>query len=148
MKGKLTSNRYVNDGLELIFAFIVAFIFYQGLSFGMGTPTPIVSVVSDSMLPILHRGDLVLVGNGNDLRVNDIGIYQRTDSQFTIIHRIVEIQEDGYIFKGDNNPCVDTVPGNCNGDTLVVRQSQISGKVLFSVPLLGYPRLILFAFGI
>ncbi len=132
-------SNYLKDFGEILVAFLVAWIFYQGLAFATGTSMPIVSVVSDSMEPILHRGDLLFVTGAGDFQVNDIVIYQRSDVQYTIVHRIIEVQEDGYIIKGDNNP----VP-----DSGIVKKEQIIGKVLFAVPLLGYPRLALYFVGI
>jgi signal peptidase I len=130
---------HLKDVTEIITAFVVAWVFYQGLAFATGTSMPIVSVVSESMEPILHRGDLLFVTGADDFQVNDIVIYQRSEVQYTIVHRIIEVQEDGYVIKGDNNP----VP-----DAGVVKQEQIVGKVLFAVPLLGYPRLVLYLVGI
>jgi signal peptidase I len=66
-------------------------------------------------------------------------IYQRSDVKYTIVHRIIDKNEEGYVIKGDNNPAPD--PGT-------VKKEQIIGKVLFAVPLLGYPRLALYAIGI
>mgnify|MGYP001590130163 CR=1 FL=1 len=136
---RIESVPYLKDVLEVALAFIIAWVFYQGLAFAAGTPMPIVSVVSESMEPILHRGDLVFVIKANDLKVGDIVIYQKAGDQFTIIHRIIEKREDGYIIKGDNNH---------GPDSGVVKPHQINGKVLFAVPLLGYPRLALYAVGI
>ena len=136
---RVESVPYLEDVLEILLAFIVAWVFYQGLAFAAGTPMPIVSVVSESMEPVLHRGDLVFVIAPRDLQVNDVVIYQREGSAFTIIHRIIEKKEDGYIIKGDNNP---------RPDSGTIAQNQINGKVLFAVPLLGYPRLALYAVGI
>ena len=131
--------KYLKDIGEIVIAFVVAWVFYQGLAFATGTSMPIVSVVSDSMEPILHRGDLLFVLNSEDPQVGDIVIYQRSDVKYTIVHRIIEINEDGYITKGDNNP---------TADPYVVKREQIVGKVLFAVPLLGYPRLALYVVGI
>lgn len=132
-------SEYLKDIGEIVIAFLVAWVFYQGLAFATGTSMPIVSVVSESMEPILHRGDLLFVLNADDPKVGDIVIYQRSDVKYTIVHRIIEINENGYIIKGDNNPAPD--PG-------IVKKEQIIGKVLFAVPLLGYPRLALYAVGI
>lgn len=138
---KINSVRYLRDVLEVVLAFIIAWIFYQGLAIATGTSTPIVSVVSESMEPVLHRGDLVFVVAPKQLQVGDIVIYQKNSGgQFTIIHRIVRKNDDGsYVIKGDNNAVADRPD---------VRPSQINGKLLFSVPLLGYPRLALYALGI
>ena len=136
---RVESVPYLEDVLEILLAFIIAWIFYQGLAFAAGTPMPIVSVVSESMEPVLHRGDLVFVVAPKDLKVGDVVIYQREGSQFTIIHRVIESRPEGYIIKGDNNP---------RPDSGTVTQKQINGKVLFALPLLGYPRLALYAVGI
>jgi len=136
---------YLKDVSEIVIAFLVAWVFYQGLAFATGTSMPIVSVVSDSMEPILHRGDLLFVLNADDPQVGDIVIYQRSDVKYTIVHRIIEIQQGGYIIKGDNNPGPDLAP---DGKPLIVKKEQIVGRVLFAVPLLGYPRLALYVIGI
>src|SRR3989344_5080238 len=120
---------------EIAIAILVAVLVYYGLSFVLGTSMPIVSVVSGSMEPVLYRGDLIILVAPNDLKVKDVVIYQRPDISETIIHRIIEERDEGYIIKGDNNAIPD--PG-------IVRKNQILGKVIYAVPLLGYPRVLLF----
>ena len=120
---------------EIAIAILVAVLVYYGLSFVLGTSMPIVSVVSGSMEPVLYRGDLIILVAPNDLKVKDVVIYQRPDISETIIHRIIEERDGGYIIKGDNNQVAD--PG-------IVRKNQILGKVIYAVPLLGYPRVLLF----
>ncbi len=129
---------YKRDVLEIVVAFVAAWLFYQGLAFATGTPMPIVSVVSDSMLPILHQGDLLFVVREN-VAIGDIAIYQQPGSSFTIVHRIVGMDGEQYIFKGDNNQVNDPRP---------VTREQILGKVWFATPLLGYPRMVLHLIGI
>lgn len=127
------------DFTEIAAAFIVAWVFYQGLALALDTPMPVVSVVSNSMEPILHRGDLLLVKGYGEYDAGDIAIYQSPAVKFTIVHRIIEKTDGGFVFKGDNNPAP---------DKLAVKKEQIVGKVMFAVPLLGYPRLALYAVGI
>lgn len=133
---------YSKDVIEIIVAFIAAWIFLQGLGFALGTQMPVVSVVSESMEPILHRGDLLVVIGPNDLKVGDIIIYNVHGIKYTIVHRIIKINPDGtYESKGDNN----------NGQAYYehnIKKEQIIGKVVLASPLLGYPRLALYAFGI
>src|SRR3989338_10251927 len=92
------------DLIELAAAFVAAWVFYQGLAFALDTPMPVVSVVSNSMEPILHRGDLLLVKGYDEYDAGDIAIYQSPAVKFTIVHRIVGEAEGGFVFKGDNNP--------------------------------------------
>jgi len=138
IKRKLDKIEIVGDIIEIIFAFFLAWLFYQGLAYATGTPMPIVSVVSGSMEPVLHRGDLLFVTAG-DYKVGDIVIYNRNDVPYTIVHRIIKETPKGFVIKGDNNPVPD--PG-------FVKKEQILGKVRFAIPLLGYPRLGLMVLGL
>lgn len=156
--------------VELVLAFFIAWLAYQSLAVVAGTPLPIVSVVSDSMYHTsyfdkwwtntngyytnigitegqfmkfaapngLSRGDLLFVVKPDNLKPGDILIYNKFGSAFTIVHRLVEIQKDAYIVKGDNNQIPDPP----------VAKQYVVGKVVFAVPILGYPRLILHLFGI
>ncbi len=132
---------WYKEVLEVAAAVFVAWLFYQSLIFVLHTPMPIVSVVSNSMEPNLHRGDLLLVTGmaTADYNVGDVVIYQRPEVSYTIVHRIIEATGSGYVIKGDNNHSPD--PG-------IVQPEQFLGKVRFAIPLLGYPRLALHVFGI
>lgn len=125
------------DALEIIVVIVVAWLFYQGLATVLQTPMPMVSVVSGSMEPNLHVGDLMLISIA-DYKVGDIAIYLSNSK--TIIHRIIAVQSDGtYIFKGDHNPGPDSAP---------VPRDRILGRARLALPLLGWPRLALYAIGI
>lgn len=67
----------------------VAWLFYQGLAVVLGTPMPMVSVVSGSMETNLHVGDLMIISKG-EYAVSDIVIYLR--GGMTITHRIIEVR--------------------------------------------------------
>ena len=73
------------------------------LSHLLHTEYPIAAVTSSSMWPALSAGDLVVIRGTEkaDLRVGDIVVW-RHDGGFTI-HRIVELNEDTIITKGDAN---------------------------------------------
>ncbi len=45
----------------IFFAFIFAFLIYNGFGLLLGTQSPMVIVVSNSMVPELHRGDVVII---------------------------------------------------------------------------------------
>ncbi len=158
------------DVVEVAGAFIVAFLFYQFLILATGSQLPIVSVVSDSMyhrwgydqwwensgnfyqnIEIskqeflkfqnfngLSRGDLLLVVKPADLKVGDIVIYQRSPRDVIIVHRVIEADGDKVITKGDNNPGADQP----------ITRANMQGKVVFAVPVLGYPRYLLHVIGI
>ncbi|MBI2971920.1 MAG: signal peptidase I [Candidatus Aenigmarchaeota archaeon] len=132
-------NNYVREALEVAFYFFVAWLFYHGLAFALDTPMPIVSVVSNSMEPILYRGDLLLVTGVDNPAVGDIVIYEHPQARITIVHRIIGITDEGYVLKGDHNAAPDRA---------IVTKEQVLGKVWIAMPLLGYPRLLLYAVGV
>jgi len=89
---------------------------------------------SDSMKPTLGKGDLLFFTTAENLNIGDIALYEQPGTRFKIVHRIVEINPEGYIFKGDNN----ILP-----DRSIIEKENIKGKLVFSIPILGYPRLFL-----
>ncbi len=160
------------DALEIVAAFIAAWIFYQLVGLALGTQMPVVSVVSESMYHNgigfdgwwtarsgyytehgigkqeflsflfangLAQGDMLVTVKPDNLSVGDVVIYQPKNSKITIIHRIVGVAESGYVLKGDNNQ---------REDPALVSKEQILGKAVAVAPLMGYPRILLFAFGI
>jgi signal peptidase len=136
-KGK--KKNWVRDILEVAVAVIAAWLLYQGLGIALGTPMPMVSVVSCSMYPQLNPGDLIVIAKA-DYQPGNIAIYLDPEGK-TIIHRVVEIKNDhegkSYVFKGDNN---------CRPDPEPVPEHRILGKAILAVPLLGYPRMALMPF--
>lgn len=88
------------------------------------------SVISGSMEPVIPTGSLIYVKevSVDDVKKNDvISFYGKQGSIVT--HRIQQIDSDGIVTKGDANEDI---------DLMKVRGSQLIGKVLFSIPLLGY----------
>jgi len=83
-------------------------------------------VKSNSMEPVIMTGDWVLVKRikPNKIEIGDIITYYRPSDNKIIIHRVVDITNEGeFIFKGDNNPMPDKE---------AVSKDQIRGKcVLF-----------------
>ncbi len=127
----------IRDVVEVIIAFFAAYLFYQFLILISGTTVPVVSVASGSMIPKLYPGDIVIAMKPENLNIGDIIIYRANCSYLPnedIIHRIIGFENDKIITKGDNNLV---------RDPCLVEKSQVKGKVIFAVPLLGWPKLIL-----
>lgn len=108
---------------------------------GMRTSSPLVVVTSESMVPALYPGDLlVLQGRAaEDISVGDIVVY--VDDWYTdapIVHRVVEIQvvNGTYYFftKGDANHANDI--GNRTVDEII-------GVVVYRTPYLGHVSIFL-----
>jgi signal peptidase len=91
-------------------------------------------VQSGSMEPKIKTGSMVVVKPAQDFKIGDVitfGPYSKTKAPTT--HRIYDMKVVGgeavYITKGDAN----NAP-----DTREIKKADIVGKVLFSVPYLGY----------
>lgn len=87
-------------------------------------------VISGSMEPILKVGGILYYEqiNIDDFKVDDILVYQLNDH--IVSHRILKIDKDGFITKGDNNSSV---------DSYVVYKDNIIGKgTNWSIPYIGY----------
>ncbi len=81
-----------------------------------------------------NKGDIMVLYGRNNLEIGDVLVYQSTHP-YPIIHRIVEIDENTYTTKGDNNNIPDPSP---------VTQAQIehTGKAVLRIPLLGWLKII------
>ena len=106
-------------------------------------------VVSESMEPVLYRGDIVVVEKSsllgiqefdpNTVQVGDIVVYQATWFPNPVIHRVInETYVNGnkyFVIKGDNNPVEDPE---------LVSPSQITDRVVkvgdqpLIIPKIGY----------
>ena len=90
------------------------------------------AVSSGSMSPAIKTGSLVFVRPSGEYAVGDVITFSLKENVYTT-HRVHGIQEeDGaavYVTKGDANEGVDTDP---------VTEEQIEGRVVFTLPYLGY----------
>jgi signal peptidase len=90
------------------------------------------NVLSGSMEPAINIGSIVAIRKADEYRVGDIITFQ-FPREFPITHRIVDIEADNGILwfttKGDANE---------EPDPRRVRQEEIMGRVLFSIPFIGY----------
>src|SRR4030042_1107194 len=125
--------------LKIIYYIVIAFIVVIAILLIVSAfPIPgnykVLVVQSGSMEPAIHTGSIVVVQPDNDLKIGDVitfGPYSKTKSPTT--HRIYEMKVEGgepvYITKGDAN----NAP-----DTREIKKTDIIGKVLLSVPFIGY----------
>lgn len=68
--------------------------------------------VGTSMLPLLRQGRDLFVArpiNGMRCRVGDVALYRRPPSRY-VLHRVVEVLDDGYLMLGDNCVAREYVP--------------------------------------
>lgn len=118
--------------LVIIVPIVILFALIGGISYISSNGNV---VVSDSMAPALHKGDVVIVDkNPINIQVRDIVIYKAVWFPQPVIHRVIAIKKDSrgnefYEMKGDNLPV---------SDPELVSKDQIISKVEYTIPQIGY----------
>ena len=89
-------------------------------------------VVSQSMEPEINKGDIIYVKevDTEDLKIGDIIIFMPENTNFTITHRIVEINfEERYLYtKGDQN---------IQQEKSKVKFDDVMGVYVYKIPYIG-----------
>ena len=123
------SKRLTNLGYWLVLAFLGTIaIFLVASTLNLPNGYKLYTVQSGSMQPAIAIGSLVVSQPATDYKVGEVITFKNAPAPTT--HRIQEIKDSVYTTKGDANDSADTEP---------VRQEQILGKVVLSLPYLGYP---------
>jgi signal peptidase len=137
----------------LIFtAFFGSFLVYFVLQVSLNTESPIVVVISGSMEPKIHTGDLLFIAgidpedikngtaedkNGDVIVFDARGLWS-TAPQEPIVHRVIGkyLQGDTWMFltKGDANTMPDGAP---------IPESRIIGVVIGGIPYIGWVKIFL-----
>jgi signal peptidase len=118
--------------------FTVFLIFFTNGYFGI-KPTVI---YSKSMKPELEIGDIVVIKDLDNSKIDkgDIIQYERNDKSL-IIHRVIDIKNEKngrqFITKGD---------ANNKADPITVSGSQIRGKAIFKIPIIGWFQIYFMSF--
>jgi signal peptidase I len=73
----------------------------------IGGQTSYVMVNGISMEPGYHSGDLVIVRKAPTYQVGDVVTYRDAEMGAFVIHRIIGIEQDQFVLKGDNNSWID-----------------------------------------
>jgi len=128
----------------LILFFVYAF--QEALILALRTPYPLQTPISGSMEPTLKVGDLLIVQGVSAESIaagpkpyGDIIVFKKPSKpDELIVHRAIEkfkIDSKWYFrTQGDNNPSL---------DPWTVSEDQIVGKVIYSIPFLGYIKIYL-----
>jgi len=126
-------NRYLDSptyrcllGVYLVFIIIVIIF-----SVDIFSPYHSFTNKSDSMNPAIDRGSITIVKSFSNYQVGDaIAYYAQIDGQEEIItHRITGIGGNVYTTKGDANEVADRE---------LVKPRLVIGKVIYTIPYLGY----------
>ncbi|HUF00688.1 MAG TPA: signal peptidase I [Anaerolineales bacterium] len=94
----------------------------------LGGQVSYVIVNGISMEPDFHLGDLTILRKASAYQVGDVVTYQDAKMQAFVIHRIIGVDQDHFILKGDNNSWIDAYRPT---------HEEIIGKVWFHIPKLG-----------
>ncbi len=86
-----------------------------------------VIVTTGSMEPEINTGELVIISEMKEYKKGDIITYE-ADEGFLVTHRLIEINENNFIAKGDSN--------NINDEPIL--NTNIKGRVIYHSKMLGY----------
>jgi signal peptidase len=92
-------------------------------------------VLSDSMAPAMHAGDVVIVREvpPSAIGTGDVVTYDQTGTAVPVTHRVVEVHRQGdqrrFTTKGDANDAPDREP---------IPASAVEGRVVGVLPLIGH----------
>ncbi len=122
---------WIKDIAEIIIIIlIIKFLLLPGLGYVLGVQEPAVAVMSESMVPILNQGDLVILHSSKNISIGDIIVFDNLQGKY-IVHRVISL--DPLQTKGDANP-------DQLGFERDINKSQVIGKVWFKIPYLGFPK--------
>lgn len=82
-------------------------------------------MTGESMLPTLKPNDMIFFIKTNNIHVGNIIIYKHSTG-IDVIHRVIDIKDESYITKGDNNEWYDWTEN--------ITQGKIKGKMIFRIP--------------
>jgi signal peptidase I len=115
------------SAMWLVFA-VAAWAIFAPIPVGGSVAYIIVNGIS--MEPNFHLGDLVIVRPSSYYNVGDIVVYQNQGlGGKNVFHRIIELNLDRYILKGDNNSWVDTYQPT---------EDEVIGKLWIYIPRGGW----------
>ena len=121
------SNHWLNPILS---AFSLVLVLLGWLVFSpqkIGGRAMYIVIIGNSMEPDIKYGDLVLVLKSSDYLIGDIVAYDYPGVG-TILHRIIDVDNDSYILRGDNNTWEDSYhPG----------KEEVIGKLWMHIPGVG-----------
>ena len=105
---------------------IAIWIFFAPVNLG-GQATYVI-VDGISMEPNFHLGDLAIVRKSSSYQIGDVVTYHDPQLNVNIIHRIIGLNQNRFVIKGDNNSWIDDYQPT---------RDKIIGKLWIYVPKLG-----------
>ncbi|SHO76371.1 Similar to S.cerevisiae protein SEC11 (18kDa catalytic subunit of the Signal Peptidase Complex (SPC)) [Malassezia sympodialis ATCC 42132] len=138
--------RQVAQFVQVLHVIAMALAVWKGLSVVTNTESPVVVVLSGSMEPAFHRGDLLfLTMTSKPIEPGEITVYRVPNTDIPIVHRVIEARDNGrrgqlLLTKGDNNEDDDIM---LYQGPRWIRDDQIVGRVQGFLPYAGYITILL-----
>ncbi|KAI1772977.1 putative signal peptidase I [Hypoxylon cercidicola] len=138
--------------LPVLHTLSAIFMLWKALSVVTNSPCPVHVVISESMAPAFHRGDIIVISNlEHEIRVGDIPVVWFSKTPLPMVHRAIKVlwgTRDGgrdiqqlILTKGDNNELDDVAL--YPGDRKYVYRDEIIGVVRGYLPFLGWITILL-----
>ncbi|MBS3061127.1 MAG: hypothetical protein J4215_00930 [Candidatus Diapherotrites archaeon] len=109
--------------VEVVTAFLSAYVLYVALGFLLGTAMPIVIVVSGSMEPVLHRGDIVVLqgASASSVKAQEVAfngaLKNRGFEEFGKVRRVIDSEGNLAFYAVEISG--KEIRFDLNGDTIV-----------------------------
>ena len=124
-----------------------ALMMWKTLMIFTNSDSPIVVVLTGSMEPLFHRGDILLINwDYTHPYPGDIVVYKVPSQEIPIVHRVIAIdpsQDGSYLVltKGDNNPVNDR--GLYDRGEFWLKKGQVLGRIRMFCPYVGIATILL-----
>lgn len=119
-----------------------ALMLWRGLMLVTGSESPVVVVLSGSMEPGFHRGDILFLSLTKDpFRPGDVTVFQIEGREIPIVHRSHNVHAGllgdhvSIVTKGDNNHVDDR--GLYKPGQLFLKKSNVMGRAYAFIPFVG-----------
>ncbi|WFD29705.1 signal peptidase I [Malassezia sp. CBS 17886] len=142
----MTWRRKFAQFVQIFHVVAMALALWKGLALATNSESPVVVVLSGSMEPAFHRGDLLLLTmSEKPIEVGEITVYRVPGTEIPIVHRVTETHADGHHrqllrTKGDNNDDDDI---QLYKGSRYLRGDQVVGRVKGFLPHVGYVTILL-----
>merc|ERR1711918_141776 len=133
--------------LNLAMIVCSALMIWKSLMVVTGSESPVVVVLSGSMEPAFHRGDILFLHMGSaPFRTGDIVVFKVADREIPIVHRVLKVHEKSkdetnILTKGDNNSVDDRGLYAANQSWL--NKEHIIGRAKGFLPYIGMVTIIM-----
>ncbi|KAH9479908.1 Signal peptidase complex catalytic subunit SEC11 [Psilocybe cubensis] len=87
-----TLRQILLKGLSFLTSLISVLVLYKGIGVLANTQSPLVVVLSGSMAPAFHRGDILFLTNPRTIqyKTGDIVVYSVPGAEIPIVHRVMQ----------------------------------------------------------